>query len=1104
MEDRKKFVHLHLHTENSINDATIKPAALAKRLKELGMNKVAITDHGVMFNTPKIYKELKAHGVEMIIGSEVYVAPRSKNMKQAKIDDANYHLVLLCETDEGYQNLLKIVSKASLDGMYYKPRTDKHFLRNHSKGLIAISACLGGELLRTLTKEGYDKAKETAMMYRDIFGPDNYFIEIQDHGMHEQWETNKDLIKLARELNIGLVATNDCHYIYKEQAGSHDVLMAIQAGVPITSEKRKKYPTNEFYVKSAEEMWEIFKHTPDALENTVKIADRCNVKYEFGVNKLPPFDTPSDYAGTNKDFLTDMVYEGLRWRYGDPIPQEAKDRADYEISTAENMGFVNYFLITWDFFRFCREGTENYGEPKREDWTPILTGPGRGCFLPNQSVYMHDGNVRNIQDIEIGDVVVGECGPNKVYAKFEYDVNEDMTDIQVGGEHIKCTNDHKILAIQSNYCDNPTEKNTFCNSWCRKFKTCRYKKEKNKPRYIEASKLKRGDYLVYPSVNSFKSDSVNEIDLSYYSDESCLISNDYIETKNPLNHKTSSKINRYIKIDDDFALFAGLYIGNGWSRYNKDKRRYDFGISLNQNQYDKYSQFIIDYISRLGESIKSSVRWNEKRTCANIVFGNKTISKFLKDEFGYNASNKRIPNFVQLNYINLLVGLFGTDGHVPNTAKITYSTTSEVLAKQIRLMLLNNGIYSSLVFRKQTREGWSKEIKVQLSSHEASKLYRILDKPGVFKSSGRAETTFGDGRYIYKRIYEVSSFHYEGKVYDLGVENNPSYNVEGAIVHNSGAGSIMLYALGITHICPLEYNLLFERFLDPSRISMPDIDSDFEYERRNEVIDYTIRKYGRECVSQIITFNTLAAKAATRAVGRALDYPIPEYDKWSKMIPKNPGITIRQAFEQNPDLKAEYETNPRCQKLFNIAMDLEGLPTSVGTNACGVLITDKRGVEAHVPMWENKSGVVATFDKDILDSIGLLKMDFLGLRTLGVIRETVDNVYRNHGIKIDVDELYKVPTLEPLKLVREGKTSGIFQLESPGMTAFMKELKPESIDDIIAGISLYRPGPMDEIPRFINNKRNPDQIRYPLKGMAEILDETYGVLTYQGATCFCI
>lgn len=691
MSEREQFTHLHLHSNHSVNDAMIEADALGKRLKELGMSKVAITDHGVMYNTPKMYKQLKYHGIDMIVGSEVYVAPRSKQMKQSKVDDANYHLVLLCENQEGYENLLQIVSKASLDGMYYKPRTDKHFLRSHSKGLIAISACLGGELLKTLVNEGYDKAKEVALMYEDIFGKGNYFIEIQDHGMELQWKTNKDLIKIARETGIGLVATNDCHYIYQENAKAHDVLMAIQAGVPVTSDKRKKYPTDQFYVKSAEEMWEIFKHVPDALENTMKIADRCNFKYEFGVNKLPPFEVPSDYKGTNLDFLRDRIYEGLEWRYGSPLSQEVIDRAEYEIQVVDNMGYVNYFLITWDFFRFCREGTENYGDPKRDDWDEILTGPGRG----------------------------------------------------------------------------------------------------------------------------------------------------------------------------------------------------------------------------------------------------------------------------------------------------------------------------------------------------------------------------------------------------------------------SGAGSIMLYSLGITHIDPIKYNLLFERFLDPSRISMPDIDSDFEYERRGEVIDYTVRKYGRDCVSQIITFNTLAAKASIRAVGRALDYPLGDYDKWAKLIPFEPGIKIKKALEKVPELNNIYNQDPRAKKLIDIAMDLEGLPTSVGTNACGVLITDKQGVEKHTPMWQNKAAIVSTFDKDILEDVGLLKMDFLGLRTLGVMKETVVNVYKNHGVKIDIDELYKIPTLEPLKLVREGRTHGIFQLESPGMTSFMKELKPETIEDIIAGISLYRPGPMAEIPNFINNKRNPKNIKYPLEGMSEILDETYGVLTYQ-------
>lgn len=685
-----KFTHLHLHTQRSLADAMLKEEELAKFIKEKGMHSVAITDHGNMFNAIQFYKACKREGIKPIIGMEAYVAPRSNLLKQHGLDDANYHLVLLAENNEGYQNLINIASDASVNGFYYRARTDKRKLEQWHNGIIALSACLGGEVQHHLLKENYELAKETALIYDNIFGRGNFYLELQDHGIPEQKAVNEQLIQIHNETGIPLVCTNDCHYLNSDDYEAHDILMAIQAKTTVDSNKRKKYGSDQFYVKTPAEMYALFSYIPEALENTVKIAQRCNVVIEFGKNKLPPFYIPKDFQGDNYDYLKRLVYQGIEKNYS-VITEEIKERTEYELSVVRNMGYVNYFLIVWDFFRFCKEGTDEPGKPSPEGWEPILVGPGRG----------------------------------------------------------------------------------------------------------------------------------------------------------------------------------------------------------------------------------------------------------------------------------------------------------------------------------------------------------------------------------------------------------------------SGAGCILLYGLGITKIDPIRYNLMFERFLDPSRVSMPDIDSDFQDNRRQEVIDYVIRKYGRQSVCQIITYGSMAARAVIRAVGRALDYPVSMQDKIAKMIPKEVDITIGDALKQNPDLFHLYDTDETVHHWLKVAMRLEGLPTYTSTHAAGVLITDEKGVTAHVPVWSNNGAIVCQYDMTILEELGLLKMDFLGLKTLGVFSEAMKMIEKNHGIKIDLDELYKCEDLKPLELLEDGKTDGIFQIEGAGLTSFVKELKPKNMEEWIAVIALYRPGPMQFIPQYLHNRRHPEDIEYPFPELKQILSETYGILTYQ-------
>ena len=668
------FAHLHVHTEYSLLDGSNKIKEYVARVKELGMNSAAITDHGVMYGVIDFYREARKQGINPILGCEVYVAPNSRFDREVTGgDDRYYHLVLLAENNEGYENLTKIVSKGFVEGYYYKPRVDKELLRTYHKGIIALSACLAGEVPRYLTKGMYEEAKDRALEYQEIFGKGNYFLELQDHGIPDQQLVNQQLMKLSQETGIELVATNDVHYTYADDAKAHDILLCIQTGKKLADENRMRYEGGQYYVKSEEEMAALFPYARQALENTQKIADRCSVEIEFGVTKLPKYDVPEGY--TSWEYLQKLCYEGLDQRYRTPS-QELKDRLAYELDTIRHMGYVDYFLIVWDFIKYAKD----HG---------IAGGPGRG----------------------------------------------------------------------------------------------------------------------------------------------------------------------------------------------------------------------------------------------------------------------------------------------------------------------------------------------------------------------------------------------------------------------SAAGSIVSYCLGITTIDPIHYQLLFERFLNPERVSMPDIDVDFCYERRQEVIDYVTRKYGKDCVAQIVTFGTLAARGVIRDVGRVMDLPYAYVDSIAKMIPQELGITIDKALQMNPELRKLYESDETVTHLIDMAKRLEGLPRHCSMHAAGVVICQKP-VEEYVPLSRAADGTITTqFIMTTLEELGLLKMDFLGLRTLTVIQNAVQ-LARKKQPDLQIDKIdYNDKAV--LDYIGTGKTEGIFQLESGGMKNFMKELQPHSLEDVIAGISLYRPGPMDFIPQYIRGKNDRSSITYDCPQLEPILAPTYGCIVYQ-------
>lgn len=667
------FVHLHVHTEYSLLDGAGRVEKLVERAKELGMKSLAITDHGVMYGVVDFYKKAKSHGIKPIIGCEVYVAPRTMKDRDPKYDSNQYHLVLLVKNQKGYSNLIKLVSKGFTEGFYYKPRVDIESLKQYSEGLVALSACLAGEIPAKLLNGSYDKAKEIALGYRDIFGEENFFLEVQDHGIQEQVLVNQEIVRLAKETGIPLVATNDVHYVERDDSRAHDILLCIQTGKTVEDSARLKFSGEEFYLKSHDEMFELFKYIPEAIENTNKIAEMCNMDFVFGKVHLPEFDVPEGF--TSDSYLRHLCFAGLEKKYKE-ITGEIRERAEYELSVITKMGYADYYLIVWDYVRFAKDNG-------------IMVGPGRG----------------------------------------------------------------------------------------------------------------------------------------------------------------------------------------------------------------------------------------------------------------------------------------------------------------------------------------------------------------------------------------------------------------------SGAGSLVAYCIGITNIDPLKYNLIFERFLNPERISMPDFDVDFCYERRQEVIDYVIRKYGKDRVAQIITFGTMAARGAIRDVGRALNIPYAQVDLIAKKIPFELGMTITKALEVNPELKRLYEEDEAVKQLIDMSKAVEGMPRHSSTHAAGVVIA-KKDVTEYVPLQMNEDVVTTQFTMVTLEELGLLKMDFLGLRTLTVIRDTLDIIRAKGLMAPDVDNL-NYNDEKVYKMISDGETYGVFQLESNGMTQFMKELKPSNLEDIIAGISLYRPGPMDQIPRYIQNKNNPDKIKYRHPKLEPILQVTYGCIIYQ-------
>ena len=1085
------FVHLHVHTQYSLLDGACLLDRLVQKAALCKLPALAITDHGNIFGAIKFYNLCMKNGIKPIIGCEVYITSGSRLDRDYKPNgDSNHHLILLAKDQQGYSNLIKLVSLAHLEGFYYKPRVDKELLSEYSKGLIASSACLKGEIPSAIISGNVGKATKLADEYLNIFGKGNFYLEVMENGLDEQRVVNAQLVKISKDLDIPLVATNDIHYLEKEESFAHEALLAIQTQTTLNDPNRFKFNSDSFYFRTPEEMKKIFKDIPESLRNTIEITQKCNLTMDFSQIHLPHFPLPKEI--NDDDYLRDICQENLESRY----PKAGKaviERLDYELDTIKKTGFSSYFLIIWDLVKFAKENH-------------IPVGPGRGCFLPDTKVLMADGRQVDIQDIKAGDYVVSHNGSvNKVKNLFVYDIKENVLTIKAKMPvfDLKLTADHKVLAIRHKMCNVKSMKKTICKPTCLRY--CKNKLWKRyKTEWIEASQLKKNNLLLYPKPKTTLQSKRHVFDLTdfHLNDTNFRYDSRSVWYTIGTNNIIQKKIKRFIKLDSRMGRLFGYYVSEGWGRTGKREAMVGFGFSKAERDKHREVQRLLKEIFGLDSKI---IPHTSRYSC-QVVGYSKIVAIFFEMLCGKYAKNKRIPKEIFYSSdkikVEFLTGVFLGDGSNKEKMRVAYDTVSYGLASQIKMLLASLNIMSSIKLRKYKNSKWNNSYKLTISGKQLFYFNRFFKdfKANIKKQAFYRNDTFIDKDYIYFPIQEVSSQKYKGKVYDLSVKKDKTYVANEIAVHNSAAGSIVSYILHITDVDPLSYDLLFERFLNPARISMPDIDIDFCYEKRTEVLGYVAKKYGKDNVAQIITFGTMLARAVIRDVGRVMSFNYSEVDKIAKMIPYGVGhhVDLRRALSMNPELADIYETDNRVKRLIDVAMQLEGLSRHASTHAAGVVISDKPLID-RVPLIRGAEGEAVTgFDMGSLEKTGLLKMDFLGLKTLTVIDETVKIIKRTRGIDLDITTI-PLKDRKTFSLLAEGSTIGVFQLESRGMRDILKKMNPTKFEDLIAVLALYRPGPLGSgmVDDFINRKQGKKSIFYIHPKLESILKKTYGIILYQ-------
>ena len=1175
------FVGLHIHSDYSLLDGASQIPQLIDRCLELEMPAIALTDHGVMYGAIELIKVCRKKGIKPIIGNEMYVinGDIEVNITEKKKRHRKYHQVVLAKNTEGYKNLVKLTTVSHLkgyqgSGIFARPCINKELLEKHHEGLIVTSACLGGEVPQAILKGDLAHAEKVAKWYQDVFGED-YYLEIQDHGSPEDRMVNVAIVNIARKLGIKIVATNDSHFISCYDVEAHDALLCILTQKRITDDKRLRYSGTE-YLKSADEMRLLFRdHLEDdvieeAIATTVEVADKVQPYNILGEPRIPDYPVPAGH--TADSYLEEVTRQGLlerlKCRNHSEVPPEYMQRIEVELQVMQEKGFSTYFLVVWDYIKYARDND-------------IPVGPGRGCVLGNTQVMLSSGQEIAIKDLQVGQEIVTHQGNlQTITHKHEYDCDEEIIKLKVSNLELSLTQDHKIWALKTKDCVvNGVKKANVCKPTCTRY--CKPKPYQDYSlQWIEAGKLKENDFVVFPRVPSAESEIT--FDLLDFSEQKDYLyfDNEYIWYEIGTNHLTTKKIPRYIQFNEDFARLLGYYIAEGWSRLGERECAVGFDLSKDETNY---ANEIVSLLERIF-GLESSIILHQTRYSQQVFCHSRIVGEFLTALAGKGANNKQVYNKIithgKSEYIKILIAyMFRGDGHAGNKEKTTtikYSTTSKVLASQLRLLLARFGYWASIIVRKHKQNSnWHPEYSVKLAGKQLldwnadfldfpigikqQKFYRndscldehslAPDGDAVKQSVGRVPPLEGtaepfrgshrffiDDRYIYLKIRSATKFHHTGKVYDITVPEDTSYVGNAIAIHNSAAGSLVAYCLKITNIDPIHHGLLFERFLNPERKSMPDVDTDFCPDRRADMIKYVTEKYGEANVAQIITFNRMTSKAVLKDVGRVLGIDFGDQNRIAKMIPVARGKPTKLEVmisddTPEPAFKQAYETKSvpiyndnkeevgsvKIRNWVDMAIRIEGTNKTFGVHAAGVVISSQP-LDEIVPLQRNNDGSVITqYYMEDVEAMGLLKMDFLGLKNLTTIQRAAGLVKQTKGVTLDLDQIpldekkaleiiakgkqKKLPAdiQETHKLFRAGNLEGIFQLESDGMKQITRDLKPSGIEDISSISALYRPGPLDAklIPKFIDRKHGREKVSYQHPILEPILKETYGVIVYQ-------
>jgi DNA polymerase III alpha subunit len=994
MPKNSSFVHLHCHADGSMLDGLALVADLVPEVEKLGMPAIALTDHGSMAATYDLYKVAKNTNVKAIYGSEIYLAPDVPRTHKSAVkwsnggeDDvsgggAYTHMTLLAETNRGLKNLFAISSESYLTGMYKKPRADTDLLSQYSEGVIATSGCPSGEIQTLLRIGDYEKAKQSASKFVDIFGKDNFFIELMDHGLDIERRVIKDLIRLSKDLGLKTVATNDLHYVRKQDAKTHEALLCIQSGSLLSDPNRFKFDAEDFYLKTPQEMRAIWdEEVPDACDNTLLIAERCVATFEEGKNLMPKFPIPEGY--TEETWFAEEVRRGLEKRYPNGIPEDRLKQAEYEIDVITQMGFPGYFLVVSDFINWAKENG-------------IGVGPGRGC-LSGDSLILTPQGFKEIKNIEIGDTVFDEAGNQVVVpAVYEYACDEPLVEIKTyySGNGVKMTVDHKVLVSR------PVENDDALNS----------RTPISSPEWIRADQITKNDYLVVPKIISQEIEETIELE------------------DNDLNEKKS------VKADYNSGLFLG---------------------------------------SLLAQEIKK-----------------------------FHYSPDTLLNYPEEFRKGVLEGLWSIKGTDEPHANI-FKTSSQQLSQIVYMLLLSLGLPAGIKSSEKT-------------SSALDTIYYVTTVQSFDEKNILSDIAYPyDGNYIYYKVREINNVPAEEYVYDFTVPTTHSYVTDSYVVHNSAAGSLVAYAMNITELDPIKNGLIFERFLNPERVSPPDIDIDFDDQRRGEVIEYVIKKYGEDKVSHIGTFMKVKAKAAVKDSARVLGFPYSLGDKLTKIYPPpivGRDLSLKDAYDPDnaryreaEEFRKAVELDPDATRVVELGKGLEGVKRGHGMHAAGVIMSSEPLIE-HVPLMRRdvNAPVMTQFEYPTCENLGLIKMDFLGLSNLTTIQETIKLIQQNKQETIDLQAIWdELDDQKTFELLSQGDTLGVFQLDSGPIRSLLRLMNPDRFDDISAVLALYRPGPMgvnahlDYADR--KNNRKPivpihPELEEPLK---DILEDSYGLIVYQ-------